>query len=166
MDSIKPSGNETRVRRTALVIGIALAAAWSGTALSRTQPAADCGAGSDLLNLSAPVETLVLDTVDHVPTEPDVLDLDSIDIKGVTSDSGAPTLNLAPRFNDTMHDIFDEDSAASVDDTSLEIPVSPIAESEEIPDLSELPESGSADGVSTEESDLPLLERQMYRIDI
>ena len=166
MDSKKPAGNETRVRRTALVTIIALTAAWSSTALSRTQPATGCDTGNDPLNLPAPVDALVLNTVDHVPTEQDVSDVDSIDIKRVTSDNGAPILNLAPHVNATMHDVFDEDGAASVDEASLEIPISPIAESEELPELSELPNTGTPDGVSAEESDLPLLERQMYRIDI
>lgn len=166
MDSNLPSGNETRVRRAALVTIIALSAAWSSAALSRTQPATDCNGENDLQTLSAPVDALVLDTVDHVPTEPNVSDLDGVDIDTVARVPGTPLLNLAPSVNIAIRDIFEADNAAPADETSLEIPVSPVAESEELPDLSELPETATNDGVAEEESGLPLLERRMYRIDI
>ena len=166
MDSNSPPGNETRVRRAALVTVIALTAAWSSVALSRTQPAPDCDGGNDIKHLSAPAPALVLDTVDHVPIEPAAADLDSIDIENVARDTGTPLLNLAPGVNDAMREIFDGDNAALIDAAALEIPVSPIAESEETPDLSELPDNGTTDGAPAEESDLPLLERRMYRIDI
>lgn len=166
MDSNSPSGNETRVRRAALVVIIALTAAWSSSALSRTQPATGCDGRHDLQHLSAPMDALVLDTVDHVPTEPSVSDLDSLDIETVARDPGTPLLTLAPNVNAAMRDIFETGNAAAADETSPEIPVSPVAESEEIPDLSELPETGTTDGVPEGESDLPLLERRMYRIDI
>lgn len=166
MDSKKPSGNEARIRRIALATVIALTAAWSGNALSRTQPATNCDAGHDLQDLTAPVNNFVLKPVDHVPTEQGVSDLKSIDIDRVAGDTGTPLLNLAPHVNDTLQAIFEDDGSSLLEEASLEIQVAPIAESEEIPDLSELPDTDTPEGTSEKESDLPLLERQMYRIDI
>lgn len=166
MDSKKPSGNEARVRRIALATVIALTAAWSSNALSRTQPAANCDTGHDLQNLTAPVDTVILQRVDHVPIEQDGSDLQSMDIDRVSGDTSTPLLNLAPHVNETLQGIFEDDGSALLEETTLEIQVSPVAESEEIPDLSELPDDGVADGTVVEDSDLPLLERQMYRIDI
>jgi len=145
---------------------IALTAVWSSNALSRTQPAAECDEGTELQTLTAPVESLVLTRVDHVPTEQDVSDLKSIDIEKVSRDTGTPLLDLAPRVNDALRGIFDDNGENLVDGTSLEISVAPIAESEDVPDLSELADDTAPDGASLEDSDLPLLERQMYRIDI
>jgi hypothetical protein len=166
LDSKQPSGNEARIKRIALASVLALTTAWSSNALSRTQPAAECAADVDLQTLTAPIEPLVLKKVDHVPTETDVASVDSIDIERVTADTSTPLLNLAPRTDEAIRSIFADDSAELAKETAGKIQVSPVAESEPVPDLSELPDDGSGEDVSVDESDLPLLERQMYRIDI
>lgn len=171
MDSKQPSGNEARVRRTALATVIVLTAAWSSTALGRTQTAADCDAGHDLQNLAAPVNSLILKPVDHVPMEQDVTDMESTDIDKVAADNGTPMLRLGPHSTQSLRGLFEDglfedNGALQSGDSMTELSVAPIAESEESPDSPELSEDSAVEGASVEESDLPLLERQMYRIDI
>jgi hypothetical protein len=67
-----------------------------------------------------------------------------------------------------LRDIFEATRETEVAQTATpEASSSPIAETEELPDISELPDNVSP--VTTpgdEDIDLPLLQRQMYRIDI
>lgn len=164
MDSKTPVSTETRAARAALGVVIVATACWSSSALGRTQPGTDCG--SSLQALAAPIDTLVLTPVDHVPTEPGVSELDAINLEDATSDTGTPHLNLTPRVNDTLREIFDGDPDRSGDQAVQDVVTSPVAEFEDIENLSELPKNTSPVDSAVEDDDLPLLRRQMYRIDI
>jgi hypothetical protein len=74
-------------------------------------------------------------------------------------------LRLAPRVSNALRNVFDDGEVISVDDTSIEIAVSPVAEREDVKDSSDLitDEVGSD---TEQDDDLPLLQRRMYRTDI
>ncbi len=163
MDSKKPVRAGTRASRTALAVAVTMTVCWSSGALGRTQPGPDCGVGAGLEEIRAPAGTLVLTPVDHVPTETDTSELASVELDTATDDNVAPLLDLSPQINETSREIFDE---GSDDSRAQELTTSPIAESDEVKNLSELSDESTPVEATVEEDDLPLLRRQMYRIDI
>jgi hypothetical protein len=134
--------------------------------MGRTQAEADCNeVARDLQRLEAPTEPLAITRVDHVTIEPNAADLASSEPEEIEDDTATPLLKLAPRVSNALRDIFDEQDR--VTEASLEFQASPLAESEEIPDISELPVENSPESQNEDEIELPsLLQRQMYRIDI
>lgn len=163
MDSRKPVRGETRARRTALVAAAAATAIWSGNALGRTQPDADCNPADTLYGLNAPVESLVIKPADHVPTVRDTAEIADIDFEKVTSDIGTPLLKLEPQVNEALQEIFD----AEQDDLAMpDVSTSPVADFDDVKSLSELNEKSAPADADVEQDELSLLRRQMYRIDI
>ena len=165
MDSKKPSGNEIRVRHTALVVALGLTAIWSGSAMASTQPVTECSDAERLQGLIVSAESPALQPFGHIPVT------DVSELKSNNSDKGSREtitsfLNLEPSGNDVIETILKDDETAREEGTAIDIPIAPVADSDDIPDLSELPDSGVPTGAEDEESDMPLLERQMYRIDI
>jgi hypothetical protein len=169
VDLKKPSRAGTRPTPLAAVASmLALAACWSSAAYSRTPNDADCDeVAKSLQSLDAASETLTLTRVDHVPIPADSSRL-AAEPAAASGDHATPLLDLTPRAADALRDIFEATRETEVAQTATpEASSSPIAETEELPDISELPDNVSP--VTTpgdEDIDLPLLQRQMYRIDI
>ncbi len=166
MDSKNAVSNGTRVRQATIAATLVITACWSAGALGRTQPEADCAADANLYTLSDPADSLVLVPVDHVPTMTDVSDIEAIHLEQATGDTGTPLLNLAPRVNDTLREVFADDGVQDAPSRQSDVSSSPVAEHEEVKNLSELADETSSTDAASEEDDLPLLQRQMYRIDI
>lgn len=166
MESDKAVRNGTRVRQATIAAALVATACWSPVALGRTQPDTDCAAGASLDALSDPAESLVLVPVDHVPTVADVSKIESIHLEKATSDTGTPLLNLAPRVNDTLREVFDGDSAQGGPSQQPDVSSSPVADHEDVKNLSEITDEARSADDALEGADLPLLRRQMYRIDI
>ena len=165
MDSKKPVRNGTRARRAALVAAAAATAIWSGGALGRTQtdgPDCDRNPAASLQALNPPIEVLVLKPVDHVPTDSDVSEISDIDLENVAGDTGTPLLKLEPQVSEALREIFDAEQDAG----TPEIATSPVADYEDVKNLSELNEDAAPGDAEVEENELSLLRRQMYRIDI
>jgi hypothetical protein len=104
--------------------------------------------------------------VDHATLRSDIevpADRDPVEV--TTVDLSTPLLRLGPRVSSAMQDIFGETGDAYIGNDS-DIPVSPLAETDDQPTPTELPAEADASGDADEEIDLPLLQRQMYRTDI
>jgi hypothetical protein len=166
VDVKKPARHGTRAAHTTLLITIAATACWSSAALARTQPDPDCGVDASPETLADPVESLILKRVDHVPVEQEVSELEAINLERATGDTGTPLLNLAPRFNDTLREVFGKEASQEDESEATDVATSPVAEYEDVKNLSELTEEATPIDSTTEEDHLPLLRRQMYRIDI
>ena len=163
MDSKKPGRTETRAGRAALIAAAAATAIWSSSALGRTQPDGDCIPADTLQGLNVPVEALVVEPVDHVPTDGVVPEVADIDLEHVTSDVGTPLLKLEPKVSKALREIF----AAEQNDLAIpEVSTSPVADSDEVRNLCELNDEATPADSDVEEDELSLLRRQMYRIDI
>ena len=168
MESKKPARSGTRARQATLAVAMITSACWSANAVARTQSEADCGARASLesITIADPVESLVLVPVDHVPTETDVSDIEAIHLQKATGDTGTPLLNLTPHVNNTLREVFGGDTE-EVDETTInEVSSSPVAEHDDVKNLSELVDESTTDEAPGEDDDLALLRRQMYRIDI
>ncbi len=168
MDVKYPSRDSNkRMRFAAVAATIALTTCWSSGAYSRTQSDVDCAeVAHNLQSLEIPVKSLSLETVDHVPLINDATAFEAIETDITSTDSAAPLLDLTPRAENALRYIFDDSQQIRATDTAVEISSSPIAETDEIPDISELPRKAVPESVIDEDSDLPLLQRQMYRTDI
>lgn len=165
MDSKNPTKGSTW--KVAIGAAVVLAACWSTSAGARTQAESDCNEiARDLQKLEAPVEPLTITNVDHVTIAPNAADLANSEPEASSGDESAtPLLKLTPRVNNALRDIFDERREA--EETSLELPTSPLAETEEIPDISELPDDSAPASQGEDEIELPsLLQRRMFRTDI
>ena len=84
----------------------------------------------------------------------------------VSGDSATPLLYLTPRVNNALRDIFANGPELDIAADQSRFPSSPIAETEDPADMSELTEDALPTIEVKEEIDLPLLQRQMYRTDI
>ncbi len=168
MDVKYPSRDSNkRMRFAAVAATIALTTCWSSGAYSRTQSDVDCAeVARNLQSLEIPVKSLSLETVDHVPMTTEAAAFDAGEPDITAADSAAPLLDLTPRAESALRDIFDDSRQAWEADTAVELSSSPIAETEDIPDISELPKKAVQESQIDEDSDLPLLQRQMYRTDI
>ena len=98
-----------------------------------------------------------------MPTEPAVPELADIDLESVASDVGTPLLKLEPKVSEALREIFD---AGQDEATIQEVATSPVADSDDIKNLSELNDDATPADSEVEEDELSLLRRQMYRIDI
>lgn len=152
----------------ALTASATLAAFWSGAAFARTQSDPDrAKITRHLESLDTPARTLAVDDVDHSVVKPDGAtqpEDDAVDVS--TIDLSTPHLKLGPRVSNALQDIFGRGEKASFDEERIDVPVSPVAESEDVPELSERSVESDATNEASEEIDLPLLQRQMYRTDI
>jgi len=166
VDVRKPVASRNRATPAALLIAFVVSVCWSGATLARTQPESESGVETSLDGIAGPV-SLVVKTVDHVPVEQEVSDLEDINIERATGDTGTPLFNLTPRFNETLREVFGRDEADQEGDSqATDVATSPLAEYEDIKGPSELADDVAPVDSNTEEDDLPLLRRQMYRIDI
>jgi len=168
VDSKSAQQSDTGTGYIAVMATLLLAVCWSASALGRTHGEVDCNdAARRLQEPGTPVESLALRQVDHVLAEPDV---DAFELKTAADNVATPLLDLKPSVTSSLHDIFDDNRHAAMTDTVRAIPASPLAESgksEEVPDIAELPgETEPSFQQLEEENDLPLLQREMYRIDI
>lgn len=167
MDSRNPEKGHDRTGKLTIATMIAVAACWSASALGRTQTDTDCeNVARGLQSLEAPVDTLSIDRVDHVTIENESIAAATVDIQTVSGDSATPLLYLTPRVNNALRGIFANGPELDVAEDQGRFPSSPIAETEEPADMSDLAEDALPTMEAEEKIDLPLLHRQMYRTDI
>ncbi len=145
----------------------ALCAGWSGSALSATTTAVSCDdLTRDLRSLEIPAGALSVATVDHVTIEPAPSDIELLDAESTPAETAAPFLFLTPRVASFLKDIFEVSGEVEDQDTVGETSSSPVAESERIPDLSELLAEPVPAGARENEINLPLFQQRMFRTDI
>ena len=146
-----------------VVVATALVSGFSHDAQGRTQNDVDClddVPGAD-------TESLQIRRIDHMPL-PSVPEASPVSgDAGDEGDPATPLLDLTPRAESTLRDVFDTAADTSLTASPQDLPVSPIAErDEDIPDISELPDNITPVAPLDPEIDLPLLHRQMFRTDI
>jgi hypothetical protein len=166
--------NRTSYRTVlAAAASVVLVLVSGGGALARTQSEAGCDSlAKDLAPLPHVAIALNVDDVDHAPLAPDSdapPENDGVDV--TTIDLSTPLLRLGPRVNSAMEDIFAESELTDSEaefyvDPEASVPVSPLAESDEAPDATERASEVDVPVEPDDESDLPLLQRQMFRTDI
>jgi hypothetical protein len=173
VDSKNPGNRRKTTTGFALVSVMALSACWSASASARTQTDKDCDAvARGLQRLEAPLETLIVSTVDHVTVDVSQADLEAVNefevvsIESISGDSAAPVLYLTPRVADALRDIFDSGQEVRAADKMIDRSSSPIAETEEPADNAEVADEARPAPEGQQEIYLPLLQRQMYRTDI
>ena len=164
MEENSPS-REGQLTRNASVIAMlaALALGWSGAAQSRTQSDPGCLTDAD----EALTETLNISPIDHMP-------IPSLSTVAATPDTessededhSAPLLDLTPRAESTLRDVFEVVDYVETAEPIAELPLSSIADTEDLPDVSELPDNATPVAPAEADIDLPLLQRQMFRTDI
>ena len=161
MDSTHPTRERSRAL---LAASLALALFWSGSSHARTQPETDCtDVAKRLQSLETPADVLATTPIDHVPVLTDAPILaETVD----ADDMPTPLISLAPRAESALRDIFDDTEALEADVVPVVAPSSPVAESEDLPDISELPDNVTPMTSGDDEIDLPMLQRRMFRIDI
>lgn len=116
-------------------------------------------ADRNLKSLEVPVAALIVDVVDHVPTDPA-----AIDAQSAVMDPAAPVLYLTPRVTNILRDVF----GTTAEQLPLESPnerqqqpsSSPLADSDEKSDAVE------PAAVVDETNALPRFQQQMRRTDI
>ena len=160
--------NRTSHRTVLAFTASALLVLASGSAsAARTQADADCaGISKAFRALNAADRSVEIDNADHAPLLSGIevsVDRDAVDV--TTVDLSTPLLRLGPRVSSAMQDIFGETGDTYIENDS-NIPLSPVAESDDLPTPAELSTESDATGDADEDTDLPLLQRQMYRTDI
>ena len=164
MEDKNPSREGQLTRNVSIVaITAALALGFSSAAHSRTQNDVDCFTKA---NESLP-ETLTISPIDHMPI-PNVTTVSAPAAADVAEeeDASAPLLDLTPRAESTLRDVFEAVDYVEPAEAVSELPLSPIAETEELPDVSELPDNVTPVAPIDSDIDLPMLQRQMFRTDI
>lgn len=165
MEDKNPSREGQLTGKFALFAMTALALGWSSAAQSRTQNEVDCFDDAQ----EALTETLQISRIDHMPI-PSVARVSASDTEATeAADPNAPLLDLTPRAASTLRDVFETIDFVDESDRITEIsesPLSSIADTEELPDISELPDNVTPVAPINADSDLPLLQRQMFRTDI
>ena len=136
---------------------------WSPAAYSASWSESDCPETTDEIPPEMTLDGLSLDAVDHSAIEPPGAEIDEAAIADATREQITPFLYLAPRVASVIRNVFGEDQDGA---EAEEGPTSPLAERDEVTPYpssvdNKLSGSGDLDG-----SSLPLLQRQMYRIDI
>jgi len=165
---VPSSHSSNKARQSAIVLALTLAilGGWSGNALSATTCTSDCDTlTNNLQSPEVPVEALSVSPLDLTAKEVVTSGFDSLEGLALSGESAAPFLYLTPRVASVLQEIFE----ATRDEVSQpELPSSPVAESEEWVDISELLEDTIPASRSQTESEsaLPLLQRQMFRTDI
>lgn len=164
MDSRKPSSILSSKGLAAIALTIALGAGWSAAAVGATNSDPDCDElARGLRSLDTPVQTLAANPVDHVTIDSGNRSLDAADLATEPVDSATPFLFLTPRVANVLRDIFGAHDQQYVPDANTDVPYAPVAEFE---DVSESVDGSAPASNAKEGTDLPLLQRQMYRIDI
>jgi hypothetical protein len=172
--ALKHLKRNTHRRIAGLAATFALCAGWSASALSATTTSIECDdLIRDLRSLEIPTETLSVTTVDHVSIEPISSDIELLDAQSASSETAAPFLFLTPRVASVLRDIFEVPREQLPDqDEASETTSSPFvntletAESNHIPDISELLDQSDPAGTTDNEINLPLFQQRMFRTDI
>jgi hypothetical protein len=145
-----------------LAMAAALALGWSSAAQSRTQNDVDCFANAE----EKMAESLHVSPIDHMPI-PSASKVTSPDaVPAEETDASAPLLDLTPRAASTLRDVFEAVDYVESAEPVVESRLSSIAETEDLPDISELPDNSTPVAPVDADIDLPLLQRQMFRTDI
>lgn len=110
-------------------------------------------------------ESTALQLVDHVPAN-DESELESSNSDQDSRATLTSLLDIKPSVSDPIESMIDDNETVRETNTPLNIPSAPVADSDHLPDWSEPSDAGVPTGVEDGESVIPLLERQMYRIDI
>ena len=166
MELKRLKGN-TQLRLAGLAATLALCAGWSASAFGAATNHVECNdIARDLKSLQIPAEALSVSKVDHVSIEPITSDIDVLDAESASSETVAPFLFLTPRVASVLRDIFDVSRELPVEEATSETPSSPVAESERIPDLSELLDQTDPASASDNEIILPRFQQRMFRTDI
>jgi hypothetical protein len=159
VDSSYSTRDFTKAGFFALAATAVLSAGWSTTALGATSSLVPCDqVARDLTSLNVAVETLSVDLVDHVITEPKPGSFESIETNSDTTDTMAPLLYLTPRVATILRDVFEPAAVNQTLDSDEELQTSPVAESIE--------ETRSVDAEDEQVISLPRFQRQMFRTDI
>ena len=165
MEDKNPAREGQWTCRVALFSLNALELGCSSDEQSRSQKVVDCFED----DTEAIYETLQISRIDHMPI-PSVARVSASDAEATeAADPNAPLLDLTPRAASTLRDVFETIDYVDESDRIAEVsesPLSSIADTEELPDISELPDNVTPRAPINAESDLPLLERQMFRTDI
>lgn len=133
--------------------------------MASTQPMTDCTDTDRLEGLIVPVESPALQPVDHIPAH-DESQSQSSNFDQLSRETVTSLLDIEPSVSDLIESMLQENETVRKADSPLDIPSAQVAGSDELPDLSELPDTVVTTGIEDDEPDMPLLERQMYRIDI
>ena len=154
----------TGVSPVAIAALLLACASWSSDAVGRTQTEADCrnDVVHGLQSLDIPTEPLTIRRVDHIDLESTTPQLEPLDTEAPASDVATPFLYLTPHVANAMREIFESDVA----DSPVTLPSSPLAESVPADESLEIPDDAAQPVDDAAEDHLPLLKRQMYRIDI
>ena len=166
MDSRKPSKGVIATRPLAVLAALVLCAGWSTAALSAASTEADCaGVAGELESLATPVETPAVTLVDHVTIEPGPTHIGAPDVQSAVSETATPYLYLTPRVASVLRDVFAVDREDLAADADAEASSSPLAETEK-PAGAEAADDERHSPRDADPAELPLFQRQMYRIDI
>lgn len=147
------------------MLAIGLTASWSGNAMANTQPTTDCIDTDRFDGFIVSAESPALQLIDHIPTN-DEFELESSNFDKDSKETLTSLLDIKPSASDPTESMLDDNKTVRETDTPLDIPSAPVADSDHLPDWSEPSGAGVPTGVEDGESVIPLLERQMYRIDI
>lgn len=170
MDSIQPSRKLKNV--VAALAIIILCAGWSVSALSATTTEVSRDTVvRDLRSIEIPVEAFSVGSADHVSIEPEPSNFDPakfelLDVQDASRETAAPFLYLTPRVASVLRDIFDANRDVIDEPDVREISSSPVAESDRIPDISELLDESVPAIDRDNEIDLPRFQQRMFRTDI
>ena len=163
MEVAKPVSTNISVSTGLVVLTLLLIGTWSPQAFSASWSKSDCKESAEEIQPEMTLDDLTLDPVDHSAIESASTEIDEGAVADATNEQITPFLYLAPRVASVIKDVFGDhrDHAEPEDGHS-----SPLAESENgapypRPVDSDLPETGELG-----ETSVPLLQRQMYRIDI
>jgi hypothetical protein len=155
------------ISTVALAAILALFGGWGSSALGATTCTTDCDAATnDLERLEVAVETLSVSPLDLAGIEGEIPGADSAGAVFMSSDAAAPFLYLAPRVASLLREIFDATGEEISQGDFREVTTSPIAETVDGVDISELLDNAQPKSNLRDETDLPLLQRQMFRTDI
>ena len=163
MEVSRPNSAKFTTGTGLVAVALLLVGTWSPQAFSASWSKSDCPESSDEIQPEMTLDGLTLDPVDHSAIEPTHTDIDEAAIAAATKEQVTPFLYLAPRVASVIKDVFGEaQDKAELEERSS----SPLAERDEVTPYpssvdNNLPENTELDG-----SSLPLLQRQMYRIDI
>lgn len=147
------------------MLAIGVTASWSGNAMASAQPTTDYIDTDRFDGFIVSAESPALQLVDHVPAN-DESELESSNSDQDSRATLTSLLDIKPSASDPIESMLDDNETVRETNTPLNIPSAPLADSDHLPDWSEPSDAGVPTGVEDGDSVIPLLERQMYRIDI
>jgi hypothetical protein len=145
-----------------VALTLLMAGTYGSQAFGASWPETNCSESANDAQPEMTLDGLSIDPVDHVTIEPTHSQIDGAALENATEEQITPFLYLAPRVASVVEDVFGEDG----DQATADSPSSPLAEHEEVTPYPRPVDNEIQDSVDLRESVLPLLQRQMYRIDI